>query len=135
MRYSQALSRFLVFTGLLVWCFLSGCAGPAPLPPPGAPRASLEEQRAVIQEVQACTGPKVIMLDDSISDAHTIAHALVAACLPQYQALGQLGGRSLTPKARAIYLQGLDPFYRELALQEVLWYRHWQRTQHPTHRE
>jgi hypothetical protein len=113
---------------VIFWGALVGCADRVS-PPPTLPRASAAEKQAAFQEVMACTRQQIAGVDDGVSDAPTIARALVAACEAQFRALGELGARSLSPRGRAVFLDEAKSLYRDVALQEVLAYRHWKQKQ------
>jgi len=113
---------------LTLGLFLSGCEN-APQPRPPLPQPSEEEQRVAFEAVRGCLKQKARVLDDNLSDARTIAEALVSACARQYQAAAELHGRGLSPNAKRLYLEQVPSTYIEPALRAVLDYRRSKREQ------
>jgi hypothetical protein len=68
-------------------------------------------------------------LDDGISDALTIAEAVLAACTQQQQTATELYGRHLSPQAKLLYLERTQEATRQRAVRAVLDSRRAQRKQ------
>jgi hypothetical protein len=63
------------------------------------------------------------LLDDDVSDARTVAEALVSACARPFHTAAEVYGRRLSPDAQRLYLAQAQFSYIEIALSAVLDYR------------
>ena len=88
---------------------LSACA----LEPP----VSQEHMAFLVQIIGDCGRANVDRLDDGISDARTIASAVIGSCRSAIQELDEANGSGLSLNAYAIYMQ---PNHQEIRRQKML---------------
>ena len=98
----------------LLGLLLSSCEQAQP------PHPSEEEQKSAFQALDACLIDHARVLDDHISDAQTIADAVLAACAPQRHTAIELYGRRLAPQDQSSYRERTQEATRQSAVQAVL---------------
>lgn len=114
---------------ILTLCLgLSSCHT-APAPPPPLPQSSEEAFQGAEHALFDCLQQKIRLLDDAVSDARTVAEAVVSACASQFHMAAALYGKRLSPDDRRVYLDHVPSSYIEIALPAVLDYRRSQREQ------
>src|SRR5919109_3747728 len=99
---------------LVLYLLLSSCqttpAGPPPLPP-----SSEEVFQAAEQALFDCMQQKIPVLDDAVSEARTVAAAVVTACARQFDTAAAVYGRRLSPDAQRLFRAHVPSAYIEIA--------------------
>jgi hypothetical protein len=108
---------------ILALCLLlSSCHTPPARPPP-LPPPSEEAFQEAEHELFDCLQQKIPVLDDAVSEARTVAAAVVSACARQFHRAAEVYGRRLSPDAQRLYRAQVQSSYIEIALAAVLDYR------------
>jgi PBP1b-binding outer membrane lipoprotein LpoB len=128
LRVERLMNRILLIAASAI--LFAGCT---PAPVEQRPSASQQEIDAVQRNYAACLTSAAQKLDDGISDAATIARAMVPECHAEFMQYAELFARPMNPNARSIYWQEVSTGSVELdkATGIVLKWRSYQsNTQH-----
>jgi len=114
---------------ILTLCLVLSSCQTAPAPPPPLPQSSEEAFQVAEHALFDCLEQKIRLLDDAVSEARTVAAAVVAACASPFHTAAAVYGKRLAPDDRRMYLEHVPSSYIEIALPAVLDYRRSQRKQ------